>query len=86
MKQIKASATSAGVTPYICLNRRGGAGDSYLVIIDMKEGSGTVDFEFTPDNCEEVEDNFWIQHHVLKDVTEYSTWHCSRNKCYTAYR
>ena len=70
MRQQIISATQAGTTGFKCVDRRSTAGDKFLLIIDMESGSGTVDFEFTPDDCIDATQLIWIQHDVLKDVTE----------------
>lgn len=70
MRQTTVSATSSGVTEYKCIDRRGNAGTTYLVIVDMENGAGMVDFEFTPDDCIDDTPTLWIQHDILKDVSE----------------
>jgi hypothetical protein len=69
MKQITIEATAKGVTDFKCVDRRGNAGTTYLVIVDMESGQGTVDFEFTPDDCIENDDPIWIQHDILKGLS-----------------
>ena len=68
MRQQVIEATSAGATDFVCVDRRSSASESVLIVVDMDDGSGTVDFEFTPDDCIEDETPLWIQHDVLKDL------------------
>ena len=70
MKQTTIEASATGPTEYKCVDRRGNAGGEFLIIIDLEAGTGVVDFEFTPDDCIEGEPDIWIQHNILKDVTE----------------
>ena len=70
MEQLTIEASTAGTTEYKCVDRRGNAKHVYLVILDMESGTGTVDFEFTPDDCIDETSPIWIQHNVLCDVTE----------------
>jgi len=69
LKQITIEATAEGFSDLKCVDRRGNAGGTYLVILDMENGDGLVDFEFTPDDCIDNEDPLWVQHNVLNGLT-----------------
>lgn len=65
--------TSAGVSDWKAIDRRGTAGDDYLVLIEMDNNSGLADFEFSPDRVAATgsgargEPTTIIQHNILKD-------------------
>jgi len=70
LRQTLIETTETGVTAHKCVDRRGNAGDNYLIVVDMESGTGTVDFEFTPDDCIDGQEETWIKHDVLCDLTE----------------
>lgn len=71
MRQQIITATEAGPTDFLCIDRRGNAGENLLIVIDMENGEGLVDLEFTTDDCIPPEvPTLWIQHDILKDLTE----------------
>lgn len=71
MKQHIIEVSSSGESEHRCVDRRGNAGENYLIVIDMESGSGVVSFEFTPnEDCPEEDPTIWITHDVLVDVSE----------------
>ena len=73
MRKISVSMTSRGVSEWMAIDRRGTSGDDYLVILEMDEGSGLADFEFSPDRPENTmadarpAPTIVITHNILHD-------------------
>ncbi len=63
------SATGLGDTAWI-VPASSSVGSDFLLIVDMSSGSGTVDVEFTSEDCGTCDPVFAIQHNVLKDIKE----------------
>jgi len=71
MKQHIIEVSSSGESAHKCVDRRGNAGEAYLIVIDMEAGQGAVTFEFTPnEDCPEEDPTIWIEHDVLNNITE----------------
>jgi hypothetical protein len=76
MRQFIVSATGTGTTEWSPVDRRGSGGDDYLVVVNMENGEGVVDFEFSPERPgssgadSRSDPTIILQHDVLKDLTE----------------
>lgn len=68
MSETIITATSQGITDWF-VPATSFVGSDFLLIIDLENGGGTVDMEFTTEDCSTCTPEICIQHNVLKDIT-----------------
>ena len=68
MSETIITATSHGMTDWV-VPSSSFVGSDFLLIIDLENGEGTVDMEFTTEDCGTCVPEICIQHNVLKDIS-----------------